>query len=330
MAKKKIDKKKALVSTLWWTVIYFTLIVYYVYHTTGINLLKTSDWQYKYDGFMAGQWSMSTSESLLFLCAIILFIPIWIVGSMILYKIHWSLPKLTKIREKNFKNTLVLKQQEAPCSKFKMPIKLKIQSNTFTSLETPAATNTPINYSSDALLNTIEKDSKSVENIAAQILQLSQQYQVEGFLNLSFDGVQIPLALSTSDDTALLITIVNEPDSFLTADINDDLYADWFSTLGPIPSPVKLVHEASEKLHTLENEAGIVPIIVLAGGELNDCQSITQTLNQHGIILTRFAQGKPEALETIEDFFDKVLIRKNNTSNTIENNNADTIFPGEE
>ena len=336
MAKKKINKQKAFISTLLWTIIYFALILYYAYHTTGINLLKVSDWRYKYDGFIAGQWSINSSDSLLFLCIVILFIPIWIIGSIALYKINWSVPKFTKMREKSFKQKLVLKRSNALSSKLKMPIKLKIQSDAFSSSETQTSTasmqmttNNPI--ASDAVLSTIEKDTKSISNIANQILQLSQKYQVDGFLNLTLDGIQIPLALSTPDDMALLVTIVNEPDSFLTADINDDLYADWFSTLGPIPSPVKLVREATKKLCELEDEAKIIPIIVIAGGELSDCQSITQTLNQYGIILTRFNQGKPETLETIEEFFNKILEMKNETSNTVEYNNiSETSSEGEQ
>ena len=329
MAKKKINKHKAVVSTLWWTAIYFTLILYYVYHTTGINLLNISEWQYKYDGFIAGQWSMSTSDTLLLLCAIILFIPIWIGGSMMLYKINWSLPKFTRIREKSFKNKLILKQQDIPVSRLKMPIKLKMQSSGLTTVDTPTLSPTiqpNTNSTSDAVLNTVEKDERDIENIAKQILEASSQYQVEGFLNLSLEGIQIPLALSTEDDTALLITIINEPDSFLTTDINNDIFGDWFSTLGPIPSPVKLIHDATKKLRELENEAGIIPIIVLAGGELDDCQNITQILSQNDIILTRFGQGGPAELETIEDFFNKTLDKKEESSDTEQINIPEEIL----
>lgn len=314
MAKKKMNTKKAVISTLWWTVIYFTLILYYVHKMTGINLLNVSEWKYKYDGFIAGQWSMSTTNTLWFLTAVILFVPVWIFGSMMLYKINWSLPKFTKMREKNFKNKLVLKQQDTNGSRLKMPIKLKAQSSglaTFTAQNQPTQPlpNTP-SASSDSVLSTVEKDTSDIENIAGQILQIANRYQVEGFLNLNLDGIQVPLALSTEDETALLITIINEPDSFLTADISEDIGADWFSTLGPIPSPAKSILQASEKLKNIESEADIIPIIVLAGGELSDCRTVTEILNQNGVILTRFAQGKPENLETIEGFLDKILKKK--------------------
>lgn len=316
MAKKKINTQKAVTSTLWWTAIYFTLILYYVHKTTGINLLNVSEWKYKYDGFVAGQWSMSGAQTLWVLSAVILFIPVWIFGSVVLYKINWSLPKFTKIREKNFKNKLVLKQQDTNGTRLKMPIKLKVQSS---GLATFAAQNQPMQTtdrplpSSDSILSTVEKDVAGIENIADKILQIANRYQVEGFLNLNLDGIQVPLALSTEDETALLMTFINEPDSFLTADISDDIGADWFSTLGPIPSPVKSILQASEKLKNIESEADIIPIIVLAGGELSDCQTVTKILNQNGIILTRFAQGKPENLETIEELLDKILKKKSDT-----------------
>jgi hypothetical protein len=279
-------------------------------------LLIVSDWKYKYDGFIAGQWSLSSTDTLLLLIAIILFIPIWIFGSMILYKTNWSLPKFTKIREKNFKSKLVLKQQDGNSSRLKMPIKLKIQSSGISPLATQNQ-QTPTTFnnntaSSDFVIETIEKSTENTENIANQILQYAQQYQAEGFLNLNLDGIQVPLALSTSDETALLITIINEPNSFLTADINDNINADWFSTLGPISSPVKQILQATDKLKGLENDASIIPIIVLAGGELSDCKSVAEVLNKNGVILTRFDQGKPEALETINEFLDRILQRENN------------------
>ena len=314
MGKKKINTRKAVISTLWWTAIYFTLILYYVYRSTGINILKVSEWKYKYDGFIAGQWSMSGTQTLWVLSAVILFIPIWIFGSMMLYKINWTLPKFTKIREKNFKNKLVLKQQDGNGTKLKMPIKLKVQSSGLSAFTSQNQTTTAPNgnhiISSDSVLSTVEKDKADIENIAGQILKIANRYQVEGFLNLNLDGIQVPLALSTEDETALLITILNEPDSFLTADISEDIGTDWFSTLGPIPSPVKTILQASEKLKSIESEADIIPIIVLAGGELSDCRTITEILNQRGVILTRFAQGKPENLETIEGFLDKMLKKR--------------------
>ena len=316
MAKKKINTQKAIASTLWWTAIYFTLILYYVHKTTGINLLNVSEWKYKYNGFVAGQWSISGSQTLWVLSAVILFIPVWIFGSIVLYKINWSLPKFTKIREKNFKNKLVLKQQNTNGTRLKMPIKLKVQSSglaTFTAQNQPMQTIDRPVPSSDSVLSTVEKDMADVEKIAEEILQIAERYQVEGFLNLNLDGIQVPLALSTEDETALLITFINEPDSFLTADISDDIGADWFSTLGPIPSPVKSILQASKKLKNIESEGNIIPIIVLAGGELSDCQTVTKILNQNGIILTRFAQGKPENLETIEELLDKILKKKSDT-----------------
>ena len=316
MAKKKINTQKAIASTLWWTAIYFTLILYYVHKTTGINLLNVSEWKYKYNGFVAGQWSISGSQTLWVLSAVILFIPVWIFGSIVLYKINWSLPKFTKIREKNFKNKLVLKKQNTNGTRLKMPIKLKVQSSglaTFTAQNQPMQTIDRPVPSSDSVLSTVEKDMADVEKIAEEILQIAERYQVEGFLNLNLDGIQVPLALSTEDETALLITFINEPDSFLTADISDDIGADWFSTLGPIPSPVKSILQASKKLKNIESEGNIIPIIVLAGGELSDCQTVTKILNQNGIILTRFAQGKPENLETIEELLDKILKKKSDT-----------------
>lgn len=331
MAKKKIDKQKAFMATLWWTTIYFTLITYYIHRMTGINILNISNWKYKYDGFIAGQWSMSTTDTLWFLISVILFIPIWILGSMMLYKIKWSFPKFTKMRENKFKNKLVLKQQDTNGTKLKMPIKLKVQSSSLSALATHATTNTQTSdehtSSLDSVIDTVEKDMRSIEIIANQIFQYIEQYKAEGFINLSLDGIQIPLAISTEDETALLITIINEPNSFLTADINDDIDADWFSTLGPISSPVKLIRQATEKLKGLESEASIIPIIVLAGGELSDYQTVTNILNKNGIILTRFGQGKPEALEKIEVFLDKTLQKKdddikNDIATNIQENNT--------
>lgn len=315
MAKKKFNKKKALKSTFLWTVIYFTLIIYYVYHSTNINLLKISDWKYKYDGFLAGQWAMTTTDTLLLLIGIILFIPVWILGSMMLYKINWSFPKFTKAHEKNFKNKLIVKQQDGSNTRLKMPIKLKIQPSALSAYTTQSGisstTRDNISDTTDLLLNSVEKDSKSIEMIATQILERLKKYQVEAFLNLNLDGIQIPLAVSSEDETAYLITIINEPNSFLTVDFNNDIDADWFSTLGPLPSPAKLIRQASEKLKELEKEAKVFPIIVLAGGELNDCEQVAKVLNQNDIILTRFDQGKPEELETIEAFLDKILLLKN-------------------
>ncbi|MBR5130434.1 MAG: hypothetical protein IKV03_04340 [Alphaproteobacteria bacterium] len=312
MSKKKLNKKKAILSTIWWTIIYFATIIYYVYHNFGINLLSPADLQYKYNGFISGQWSMAPTDTILFLLAVILFIPIWIIGSIVLYKINWSLPKNTKTLEKKFQNKLAINKQNSNGSRLKMPIKLKAQPSGLSALNISQTTeptlqktqNTHENINS--VVNTVEKNDNDIEQIAQQILEYAQQYQTEGFLNINLDGIIVPIAISTEDETALLITIINEKNSFLSVDIND-IEADWFSTLGPIPSPAQTIIQATNKLKAMEDNAQIIPIIVLASGEIKNCDEVSSSLNEKGIVLTRFNEGKPNTLETIESFLDRVL-----------------------
>ena len=73
MANKKINYKKAILSTIIWTIIYFAFIIYYIKQDLGINLLSSEEVRVKYIGFISGQWSMDTRSSLLFLGLIIVF-----------------------------------------------------------------------------------------------------------------------------------------------------------------------------------------------------------------------------------------------------------------
>ncbi len=312
---KKFNTKKAFISFLWWTALYLPVVVYYVYHDLGINLLSIADMQYKYNGFVSGQWSMNTTDTLLFLGTVILFFPLWVIGTVMLYKIEWKGSPLFKTREKNFKQKLVLKIKNDTGLKPKMPIKLKLKSVGESRPSVPVTAPLYPNPSNDtdtthSVLSSVEKNGP--EEIISQLSTLVSKYNVESFENINLDGYLIPLALSTDDETAILITIVHEPDSQLIIDPTEGIAGDWFGTLTPLPSPAKFVKEAMHKLQELEADSQVIPVIVLAGGEITDCDQVTEMLIQEGIILTRFSQGGPETLETIEEFLDKILPLKSN------------------
>lgn len=321
---KKVNKKKAFLCFLWWTVFYLPVVIYYVYRDLNINLLSITDMQNKYDGFISGQWAMDTTDTLLFLGTVVLFFPVWIIGTVILYQINFKCPKLFKIREKSFKQKLVLNVHNDGVSKPKMPIKLKLQSaGQFSSLHTqqPDTPRPVISDETHALLSAVEKNG--TDQIISQLMTIAQAYGAECFVNIDLDGYQIPLAISTDDETAVLITIVNEQNSQLIIDTSDGINGDWFGTMTPLPSPAKFIKEGATKLLALEPSSRVIPVIVLASGEITDCAEVVHMLNQNGIILTRFNQGKPDILETIEEFLDKILSHNSSQTNT----NTEDIIP---
>lgn len=313
MAKKKVDVKKAIKSTIIWTIVYFTVIVYYVKHDLGINLLSMDDIHSKYVGFVSGQWSMSRSGTLLFLSTIILFIPVWIVGSMMVYKIHWKIPKLFRRKEKAFKRDLMSSIKKD--GRIKIPVKLKLQAYGHSSFAPTSNTADDLAPTTHAVLSTVEKQDELI-SIQNDLQTLMSQYQADVFPNIDLGGIWVPLALSTEDETAYLFSIVHEPNGHFIVDIKDNLAeginADWFSTLSPIPSPAKHIKEAADKLKEMETDSEIIPVIVITAGELEDAKSVLDMLNANNIALTRFGQGGPEQLETLETFLNTHLQKKQN------------------
>ena len=45
MARKKIDRKKAVIVGIIWSIAYFSFILYYVGNDLGFNLLSGKDWE---------------------------------------------------------------------------------------------------------------------------------------------------------------------------------------------------------------------------------------------------------------------------------------------
>lgn len=312
MASKKINYKKAILSTIIWTIIYFAFIIYYIKQDLGINLLSSEEVRVKYIGFVSGQWSMDTRSSLLFLGTVILFIPVWIIGSMILYHINWKRPHFFKRKDKSFKRELISSKQIPHTAK--MPVKLRFQSygkSSFNSLQTQD-NNTPAE-ATHAVLSSNDKDN-DLAKIQEQIKQLIETYQGDVFSNIILDGFQIPLAIATEDETAYLISIISDPEGHLVVDASNTpqecLNADWFGTRGPITAPAKYVFDAAQKLTELENGSKVVPVMVIANGEVDDAENVMNMLHQNNVILVRFEQGGPDILEPLEAFLDSRLKRK--------------------
>lgn len=298
---KKINYKKAALVGLCWSIGYFAVVLYYTYMDLGFNLLSAAQWQSTYISFVNGFWAIDSKEGLLLLLTILLFFPLWIVGWIIFYKINWRLPFWMKRKEKTFKRELILNSNK---NKIHIPVKLRLQKNSFKSLHTtemlPKAvsssvthpTSTPQMYASDDIRN---------------ILSLSEYYAVTTFQNIVLDDQRVSLAIST-DDMAVLIQILDKPKAAWTADLSEN--GEWYTAGEKISSPIMNIKKAANILQELEPDCQVIPTLILTCGELMDADSVVNYCADQGVYMLRFNEGLPETIPTLADFMNDTFSKK--------------------
>lgn len=316
---KKINRTKAFVSFLIWTTVYFSSLGYYVADRMNLLPLSLDTITAKYNGFMSGQWSMTTQGTVLFLIGVILFLPVWYYGCVLLYKINWNFHLFYKHREKVFQRKITLPSGGG--SKLSMPIKLKLQKQGSSSqLQTNASAVvippapeliqrqtdvTPTHQQS----NQIQMLPAVDDTIINKIEQLLNTYQVDVFKDISLNNKIIPLTASV-DEVAYVIAVIHEPDEFFIINTEDGIDSDWFTTRSVISSPAKFVKEAAQTLVTMEPSSVVVPIVVIAGGQIDEYEEVENIFAEHQVILTRFNQGGPDNIQLLEDYLNLCLTKK--------------------
>ncbi|MBR4926861.1 MAG: hypothetical protein IKY98_00895, partial [Alphaproteobacteria bacterium] len=293
------------------------------YTAVRLNLLPLS-WDNitaKYNGFIAGQWSMTTQGTILFLTGVILFFPLWYYGCVFLYKINWNFHLFHKHHEKVFQRKLVLNPSGA--SKLNIPMKLKLQNHgqmvqhptspSASAIPTPPAPiqRTP-EVTSEALVqsnNDMQMPPEVDSAIKDGIEQLLNRYQVDVFKDIVLGNQIIPFAASFNE-TAYVITIIHEPDEFFIINTDDGIHGDWFTTRSVISAPALFIKKAAETLKAMESDSIIIPVIIVAGGQIDEIEELENILADHQITLVRYNQGGPDSIQTLEDYLDLTLEKK--------------------
>lgn len=318
---KKINRTKAFISFLIWTCTYFSLLGYYVAYRLNLHPLSWDTITARYNGFMSGQWSMTTQGTILFLIGVISFFPIWYYGCVFLYKINWHFHLFHKHHEKVFQRKLVF--NSSGNSKLNIPMKLKSQNQGHTAQTLGQASASDIPPSPEPIQrmavptseasvqsnNDVQTPPEVDSAIKDEIEQLLNRYQVDIFKDIFLDNRIIPFAVSF-DETAYVITIVHEPDEFFIINTEDGIKGDWFTTRSVIPSPTLFIKKAAQALEAMEPSSIIVPIIIISGGQIDEIEELENILTENQITLVRYKQGGPDSIQTLEDYLDLNLVKK--------------------
>lgn len=306
---KKINRKKAAICWLIWSAIYLYLLQYMVYQYSGVHLFSPSELYSKYNGFIQGQWSMGTSETLVFLTTVVLFFPVWFFGTKILYNINWNISSILKKHQKIKQKPMVI---SATGHKLSMPLKLKAQPGAKPS--TPA--NNPTPSQSPTPTPQTQDETQLPDGLIEMLTPLAEQNHLDLFQNLKIGDTFIPLALS-SETHAFIIIIVGGPSGIIT-DTTNIIDGMWFTSVAQIPSPARTILKVTDQIHQLEESSIITPIILITEGIVDECDTVQTILAEHNIALLRYGVGGPDSLMDLETFLRQELKAsdKNDNANT--------------
>ena len=323
MARKKIDRKKAVIVGIIWSIAYFSFILYYVGNDLGFNLLSAKDWESTYIAFMAGQFAIEPDKLILLLLTLILLVPVWLIGWKAFYSVNWRVPRfLLHRKEVQFKRELIIAPNK---SKLQAPVKLRLQSsNPYSGLKKEAFGDLPevpaTTPNTHHVVSVVEKTTGAAD--IQDIIAYADQYSVDTFKDVVLDGAKIPLAIST-DDKAILITLLDTPDATWIIDVSDE-ESEWYSESSHIPSPTAFIRKAADALKALEPDSQVIPAVVVTNGEIYDAADIAKHYEAMGIQILRFKNGGPTDLTPLESFIDAHFVSKINNTST-QQESPDTV-----
>ncbi len=286
-----------------WTPLYVWTLVPFVWHFLDFNLLYWPDWQDRFNAFMDYRWQIKTGADVALALAMIGFVPLWICGWIACVSLFNRFVGRFKKRKERQKNLSSMRNGN---KKVYAPQKMRVQSGVLLSMSAQEAQQALSAPASKAVASHPKSQMSSVEREVNSLSELASKFSAEAFRYLVFGERKLPLAIST-DTCAVLVEILNEPEHW-SADLSAGLAeSDWYSENRHLKSPGENLKAIEKILKESEPDSVCHRVILLSKGELLNASETVEYYEKEGITLLRMEEGKPDTLETIEDFLTRVF-----------------------
>ncbi|MDR2902855.1 MAG: hypothetical protein LBU87_07135 [Lactobacillales bacterium] len=306
MALKVKKTLKILLIGLLWTFLYVCAVVPLYIKIYDFNLLSFSDWYGKWRDFWEYRWEINTGSDVLLSLMMLFFFPLWIYGWYLAVRLASKI-KLTYFRRKKFEKNIG--EYSANTKKTFTPKKMRVQSAHLLTISLEEAKNNKMAKTSSPSSSAPQKRNNFDADIAA-LSQIAKSYEVDTFSNLVFEGVQLPLAVST-DDIALLCWIINDKESNWVVDLTEEVAkSDWYSEERHLISPSIDLEKVSKILKEKEESSTIHCAIILTQGNLLNAGETISYYQGKGYSILRTVDASPEEIPTFESYLEKIFKKK--------------------
>ena len=325
MAKKSIRYIRLILTGVIWGAVYLHLSRVLYYTLWEFDTCALTDWQERGEAFLNSRWIIDTGRDWGLLIGMLLFIPVYLVGWIFVYRFKWG---------RLFKRRHVV---QAPKASFQIasvkrvfePAKLRVQSSAVLSVPVGNMQQQPIQISNDGSVpqnttssaapvsasSTVPQSSAIPPSVGGapqpvfedeedvrRMLAVTAGIKADFFPHVTLDGRYASFAMSTEKQAAI-VRIINRPDSVWAVDTEvPPAESDWFDQTSLLPAPMKDIVSIAQSLRDNEPNSTAIPIALLMSGRLLNIDETMTYYEQNNMMLLRMPEAEADEIPLFEDF----------------------------
>jgi len=311
MAKKETHFCRLFLTGIIWSIVYLDTMDRIYFSAFRFRPLNLNDWGDRLGNFLNNRWIINTGADWGLLICMFLFLPLWIIGWVFVYRLHWGrLFKKHSVSKPVFSNPT--KVSEMVRKGFE-PTKLRVQTSALLSVP-PTPTG-----AAEGMVNSPMPEPGAIPNIPSpppppkyddeaevqQMLSLTAGIRADFFPHVLLDGAYASFAMST-EKLAAVVRVINRPESTFAVDTEIDINeSDWFYESGLISAPAKDIIAISQNLERNEPDSVATPVILLMGGQLLNIDETLAYFEKNNIMLLRLDTVEGDSIPLFTDFLNE-------------------------
>jgi len=314
MAKKKTHFLKIFLTGIIWTIVYLDMTDRICFAAFRFRTLRLNDWGDRFGDFLNNRWVINTGADWGLLICMLLFLPLWIIGWIFVYRCDWK--RLFKKKSPTKPAVSPSKMPEIQHKGFE-PTKLRVQTSALLSTPPapagaagPAPTGMPEQNAMPSVPSPPPPPKYEDAAEVQQMLSLTAGIKADFFPHVLLDGAYASFAMST-EKLAAVVRIINRPESTFAVDTEIDIdQSDWFYESGLISTPAKDIIAISKNLERNEPDSIATPVILLMGGQLLNIDETLTYFEKNNIMLLRLDTVDGDSIPLFTDFLNEYFGRR--------------------
>ena len=286
---------RRLLAILIWSVVYFYASSVKIYNTWRMSVFHIRQWKKLLSDWRLGQWIIDTPNEYIFCTVLLLWIPIWLIGVLIIWRLLCpKVPTAHVIQKATASHPFI-----PPYTPSSMPSQGKsavLSQEQVSQPEIQPADN------EEKQSDWVPKDT--VEAHALDVItQMAEENGLTAFPHVLLENELIPITIS-SDVDAFLIKVLAVPGAW-NVSMSEPLEQSLWSCNGQNKAVLKEIIIGKSVLAQMEPESKVIPVVVLAQGFLENRETVMPWLNQRGIEVVTLPENQLSGIPQLSDILIK-------------------------
>ena len=287
-----------------WSVVYFYFSRGKIYNAWRVDVFKLRQWKELFNGWVTDRWVVDTPSEYALCIVLFLWIPLWVLGLFFIWRLTRKSDTQHVVRQTGASHPFI--PAYTPAS---MPSQGK------SAVVEPVPSAIPVEKAAiDETTNDwVPKDEGEAQALD-EIAKIAEEKGLASFPHVLLEDELIPITVS-SDSDALLIKAL-AVDGVWQAAMTEPLEQAVWSCNGQGKNVLKEIILGKNILAKMEPESRIIPVLVLAQGDLENKDVVLKWLAERGVEVVTLPSNVRDAIPQLSDilgkYFNDVKPEENN------------------